>query len=240
MMLIVDDRGNTYLIKGDADFHTKYGFLGAEQLKKAKPGSVLEANTGRRFHVLNPNVTDFVQKAKRGPQAMTLKDCSLIAGYTGLRSGSRVVEAGTGSGVLSIFLANIIAPAKLVSYEIREDFAGIATKNFEKFGIKNIEVKNKDIYLGIDEKDLDLVSLDLAEPWLAVPHAKKALKVGGYLSSYSPSISQSKKLVDALGEDFQQETFETLKREWKMDAVRPHTQMLGHTGFLTVARLLSR
>ncbi|MBM3309624.1 MAG: methyltransferase domain-containing protein, partial [Candidatus Altiarchaeales archaeon] len=224
----------------DVDFHTKYGFLTEAQLKKAKPGDVLESNTGRKFFVSTPNVTDFVQKAKRGPQAMTLKDLSLIAGFTGLHSGSKVVEAGTGSGVLSIFIANIIAPAKLVSYEIREDFAEIAKKNFEKFGIKNIEVRMKDIYQGIDEKNLDLVSLDLAEPWLAVPHATKALKVGGYLSSYSPSISQSKKLVDALGENFQQETFETLKREWKMDAVRPHTQMLGHTGFLTIARLLSK
>ena len=240
MKLLVDDRGNTYLIKGDADFHTKYGFLTKNQLESAKPGEVLTANTGRIFYLLEPNVTDFVQKAKRGPQAMTMKDLSLIAGFTGLKSGSKVVEAGVGSGVLSIFLANIIAPSTLVSYEIREDFAEIARSNFEKFGIKNIEVKLKDIYQGIDERNLDLVSLDLAEPWLAVEHVKQALKVGGYLSSYSPSISQSKKLVDALGEDFQQETFETLKREWKMDAVRPHTQMLGHTGFLTIARLLKK
>jgi len=240
MMLIIDDHGNTYLIKGDADFHTKYGFLTAVQLQNAKIGDVLSANTGRKFHVLSPNVTDFVQKAKRGPQAMTLKDLSLIAGFSGLHSGSRVLEAGTGSGVLSIFLANIIAPEKLISYEIRDDFAEIARKNFQKFGITNIEVKSKDIYQGIDERDLDLVSLDLAEPWLAVPHAKIALKVGGYLSSYSPSITQSKKLVDALGDDYQHETFETLKREWKMDAVRPHTQMLGHTGFLTIARLLKK
>lgn len=240
MMLLVDDHGNTYLIKGDAEFHTKYGLLTAEQIRNAKIGDVLSSNTGRRFYILEPNVTDFVQKASRGPQAMTLKDLSIIAGYTGLHSGSRVLEAGTGSGVLSIFLANIIAPETLISYEIRDDFADIARKNFQKFGINNIEVKIKDIYGGIDETNLDLITLDLAEPWLAVPHAVKALKIGGYLSSYSPSISQSKKLVDALGGGFQQETFETLKREWKMDAVRPHTQMLGHTGFLTIARLLTR
>jgi tRNA (adenine57-N1/adenine58-N1)-methyltransferase len=240
MILLIDDRGNTYLIKGDADFHTKYGFLTGEQLRNAAVGDVLEANTGRKFHVLSPNITDFVRKAERGPQAMTLKDLSLIAGFSGIHSGSRVLEAGTGSGVLSIFIANLVAPEKLVTYEIREDFAEIARKNFAKFGITNIEVKNKDVYQGMDETGLDLVSLDLAEPWLAVPHAKTALKVGGILSSYSPSISQSKKLFDALGEDFQQETFETLKREWKMDAVRPHTQMLGHTGFLTIARLLKK
>ncbi|MDD5112018.1 MAG: methyltransferase domain-containing protein [Candidatus Altiarchaeota archaeon] len=240
MMLLVDDHGNTYLIKGDAEFHTKYGLLTAAQIKNAKPGDLLTSNTGRTFHVIEPNITDYVQKASRGPQAMTLKDLSIIAGFTGLHSGSRVLEAGTGSGVLSIFLANIVAPAVLSTYDIREDFAEIARKNFAKFGITNIEAKLKDIYSGIDETDLDLVTLDLAEPWLAVPHATKALKIGGYLSSYSPSISQSKKLVDSLGEGYWHETFETLKRDWKMDAVRPHTQMLGHTGFITIARLLSR
>lgn len=238
MILLVDDRGNTYLVKGDSDFHTKYGYLLAGQLKKAKPGSVLESNTGRRFRVLNPDVTDYVAKAKRGPQAMTLKDCALIAGYTGLHSGSRVVEAGVGSGVHSIFLANIIAPSTLTSYEIREDFAEIARSNFKKFGIENIEVKIRDIYGGIEERDLDLVSLDLAEPWRAVEPAKKALKVGGYIASYSPSINQSRQFVEALGGGFAYETFEAILRNWKEDTMRPDTQMLGHTGFITIARWL--
>ncbi|MFH0859756.1 MAG: tRNA (adenine-N1)-methyltransferase [Candidatus Altiarchaeota archaeon] len=239
MLLLLDEKGRTYLLQEGKDLHTNYGLITSKQLSRGKPGSVVRSNTGHAFRILEPDVTDFLRKAKRGPQAVTLKDCSLIAGFTGIRSGSRVVEAGVGSGVLSIFLANIIAPAKLVSYEIREDFASIAKENFKRFGVKNVTVRLGDISAGIKEKKLDLVVLDLPEPWNVTEHAKKALKTGGYVVSYSPSIQQSKKFHDSLGEDFRSETFEAMKREWNMDTVRPHTRMLGHTGFLTVARLLA-
>jgi tRNA (adenine57-N1/adenine58-N1)-methyltransferase len=162
----------------------------------------------------------------------------MIAACTGIKSGSKVVDAGVGSGLLSMYLAHIVAPEKLVAYEVREDFAEIAKTNFARFGFENIEVRLQSVYEGIKEKKLDLVSLDLPEPWLAVPAAKKALRVGGYISSYSPSIEQNKKFVDALGEDFTQETFETMYRSWKMDSVRPDSRMIGHTGFITIARKL--
>lgn len=235
MFLLVDEKGRTYLVKGTEDLHTNYGVVKAKDLKKT--GAVVESHMGHRFRVLKPNITDFMSKAKRGPQAVTPKDCALISGFTGIKSGSRVVEAGTGSGILSMFLANVIAPRKLITHEIRDDFAKIARENFKKFGITNVQIKRKDIYQGISEKNLDLIVLDLPEPWLVVAHAKKSLKVGGYIVSYSPSIEQSKKFHDALN-GFRTETFETLKREWKMETVRPHTRMLGHTGFLTVARWL--
>ena len=239
MRLIVDDKGNTYLVDEGKDFHTKYGYLKADVLKNAKAGDVIEANTGRKFHIIEPNIIDFMRKARRGPQAVTLKDAALIAGYAGLRSGSRVVEAGTGSGILSMFLAFVVYPEKLVTYEIREDFAEIAGKNFERFSVKNIEPKLKDIYEGIDEKNLDAIILDLTEPWRVIDHARKALKVGGYLVSYSPSINQSRQLAEKL-QGFDYETFECILRNWKEDSMRPDTRMLGHTGFITVARLLSK
>jgi tRNA (adenine57-N1/adenine58-N1)-methyltransferase len=238
LVLLADEKGGTYLSKGEKDLHTKYGFIRADILSSAKPGDTLESNIGKKFRVLEPDIIDFFHKAKRGPQAVTLKDCGILVAKTGIASGSRVVEAGAGSGLLSIFLANIIAPGKLVSYEVREDFAEIAKTNFERFNISNIELKLRSVYDGIDEKDLDAVILDLPEPWLIVEHARCALRVGGYLASYSPSIMQSKRLVDALGEDFLQETIETLERSWNMKTVRPDTRMLGHTGFITVARFL--
>jgi tRNA (adenine57-N1/adenine58-N1)-methyltransferase len=238
LVLLADEKGGTYLSKGEKDLHTKYGFIRDDVLSSAKPGDTLESNIGKKFRVLEPDIIDFFHKAKRGPQAVTLKDCGILVAKTGIASGSRVVEAGTGSGLLSIFLANIIAPGKLVSYEVREDFAEIAKTNFERFNISNIELKLRSVYDGIDEKDLDAVILDLPEPWLIVEHARCALRVGGYLASYSPSIMQSKRLVDALGEDFLQETIETLERSWNMKTVRPDTRMLGHTGFITVARFL--
>jgi len=237
MKLLIDEKGNTYLVKGAADFHTKYGMVGKKDVRR-KAGSTIKSNTGHRFRILAPDITDFFAKAKRGPQAVTLKDAVSIAGFTGIKSGSRVVDAGIGSGILSMYLAHIVAPAKLTAYEVREDFAEIASKNFERFGVKNVRIRMKSIYDGIAEKNLDLLSLDVPEPWQAVDAAKKSLRVGGYISSYSPSITQNKKFVDALRSGFTHETFETLKRTWKMDTVRPDTRMLGHTGFITIARFL--
>ncbi|MFH1722773.1 MAG: tRNA (adenine-N1)-methyltransferase [Candidatus Altiarchaeota archaeon] len=238
MKLLIDEKGSTYLVRGVSDFHTKYGFLREADIKKAKPGGRLVSNTGQSFTVLNPSFVDLLSKIKRGPQTMQLKDVALVAAYTGVGPGSKVVDSGTGSGIQAFYLAHLAAPGKVVSYELREDFHELASKNLERIGLKNLTLKKADVYAGIKEKNVDVAALDLPEPWLVVPHLKKSLKVGGYVSSYSPSITQSKRFVDALGVDFTHETFETLLRDWKMDTVRPHTRMLGHTGFLTIARWL--
>lgn len=239
MYLLIDERGRQYLVKGTSDVHTNYGVVKAEELRKENVGGTIESHMGRHFSLLEPGILDFISKAKRGPQTISLKDCALIVGYTGVCSGSRVVDAGTGSGILAMFLANIVSPGKLVSYEIREDFMKIAEGNFSKAGLGNIELKSKDIYGGIDERDLDLITLDLPEPWRVVEHAREALKVGGFLVSYSPSIEQSKRFYDVL-DGFQSETVECLVRNWDMKVVRPYSRMLGHTGFMTFARLMVR
>jgi len=237
MRLLLDRKGASYLVEEGKDLHTRYGMVKAWDIMGAGPGGEVSSNTGQKFTVLEPDILDFIGKARRGPQAMTLKDMSLAAGYAGLHSGSRVVEAGAGSGLMSMYLAHVVFPEKLVTYEIREDFAGIARGNFERFGIGNIELKVKDVYAGIDERGLDAVILDLAEPWRVVPNLKDALKTGGRLVSYSPSINQSRQLAETL-DCYMHETFECILRNWKADRMSPDTRMLGHTGFYTVARKL--
>ncbi len=240
MKLLVDEKGKSYLVKGVDDFHTKYGFVKKDDINAAEPGERITSNTGRTFTVLAPSFVDRLSKIRRGPQTMQLKDVALVAAYTGVGPGSAVVDAGSGSGVQALYLAHLAAPGTVTSYEVREDFHELVRGNAEKVGCDNLVLKHADVYRGIGERDLDLVALDVPEPWLVVPHAKETLNVGGYLASYSPSITQSDRFVRALEDDFKHETFETLLRNWRMDTVRPHTQMLGHTGFLTIARWLGR
>ncbi len=237
MRLLLDIKGRKYIVEDGEDLHCNLGQVKAQDIEDAGIGGLVRSNKGDFLNVLEPTTLDFIEKAKRGPQAMTLKDMCLAAGNAMLKSGSKVVEAGTGSGLFTMYLAHVIHPEPVVTYELREDFFNIARKNFTRFGIKNITQKRDDIYEGIAETDLDAVLLDLAEPWLVVPHLEAALKVGGILVSYSPSINQSRQITDVL-DGFGHFTFETLLRYWKADRMSPDTRMLGHTGFLTVARKL--
>ncbi|MBD3263247.1 methyltransferase domain-containing protein [Candidatus Woesearchaeota archaeon] len=194
---------------------------------------------------MNIKWKEFPRKAKRGPQVILPKDAAIIAAYTSLESGNKVVDAGTGSGWLAAYLAKIVAPkGELITYEHRPEFAKLAKKNFKRFGIKNIKLKEKDIYKGICEKNLDLITLDLQKPWKVISHAEKALKENSYVVVYSPQITQALEFVNAL-EDSKlkfEKTIEILERKWKIKGkvARPEHRMLGHTGFLTFVRKLTK
>lgn len=184
---------------------------------------------------------DLFKGLKRGPQVILLKDAGIIAAFAGLGDGDKVVDAGTGSGWLAAFLAHTVSPnGKVITYERRKEFLKIAKRNFEILGLDNIKIRNKDIYEGITEKNLDAITLDLAEPWNVLPHAEKSLKKGGFLISYSPTITQISKLANSLeGTNFKLwKVLEILERDWKADGriVRPENNMLGHTGFILFAR----
>ena len=126
---------------------------------------------------------------------------------------------------------------KVYSYEIRKDFHDLTKKNIEMLQIKNITLKNKDAKKGFTEKNVDVVILDLPDPWKLIKVAKKSLKIGGFLVSYSPTIPQVMDFVNAL--DFQYlKTSELIEREWEITQrkVRPKSQAIGHSGFLSFAR----
>ena len=144
-----------------------------------------------------------------------------------------MVDAGTGAGAIALNFGNVVGPeGDVFTYEIREDFAEVAGKNIEKFGITNIHVKNKDIKEGIDEDNIDLVFLDLME----------SLNVGGWLCVYAPYIDQAEtsyRVAKKLG-FYNLEIYETLERglEVRPQGVRPKTRMVGHSGYLLFARKL--
>lgn len=225
----------------DKDLHTKYGYIKIEDINKAKDGDTLLTNLNKEMIVLDPTFADLYSKIKRGAQIVSRKDVGIIITETGIGKDSVVLDAGAGSGALCCFLAHIAK--KVITYEKREDFAQIVEKNIKFLNLKNITLKVKDIYDGIDETEFDVITLDLDKPWVVVPHAIKALKSGGFLVSYSPTVPQVMDFINALKTEkslIHIKTVEILEREWEYieRKVRPMTRMMGHTGFITFVRRL--
>lgn len=229
-----------YVRDSDKEFHTQFGFIKKEDLKRDR--GIVKSNTGREFLVFSPSFIDGYKKIKRAPQIIPLKDVAAIAAETGINKNSVAVDAGCGSGALACFLANICK--KVITYEIREDFIKVAEKNREDLNLKNLTIKNKDIYAGIDEKNVDLVTLDLPEPWKAISIADKALRAGGFLVSYSPTIVQTADFISEINKSnnfYHEKTIELIEREWDIDGrkLRPKSQPIGHSGFISFVRKIS-
>jgi len=238
--ILITKQGKKFYAKNiNQDLHTQYGFIKKEELKKAKEGSILKSNTNKEFFVFAPYFIDLYRKIKRDAQIIPLKDVGIIIAETGINKKSRVLDAGSGSGALACFLASIAK--EVITYEIREDFIEIVKLNIEFLGLNNIKIKNIDIYSKIDDKNIDVAILDLPEPWNALENCSKALKFGGFLVSYSPSVPQVADFVNAVrkNESFVYlKTVEIAEREWEVEErrVRPKSKGIGHSGFLSFAR----
>lgn len=177
-------------------------------------------------------------KLARGPQVVLLKDAAFVSAFTGLQSGDLVVDAGAGSGWLTVYLASIVAPTgKVTAYEWRPEFADIAEKNVKKAGYENVAtIKRASILDGISETDIDLVTLDLAGSPGALVHAFAALKPNGYVVGFCPNVEQARDFVlEGEKQGFVHwKTVECDEREWLIRAhgCRPATTGLRHTSFL--------
>jgi tRNA (adenine57-N1/adenine58-N1)-methyltransferase len=243
-ILLFLDSKRTYLVKIEKgqDFHTHKGYIRFDEIIGKKYGQSVSSSLGYEFILFKPNLQDYIRKMRHATQIIYPKDIALIIFYSNIGCGSRIVEAGTGSGALTSALAHFVKPSgKVYSYEVRKEFMEKAEKNLKRAGIfEYVELKNKDIILGIDENEVDSVMLDLATPWLVVPVAYKALKSGGKLVTFSPTIEQVVKTVNALERNgfIDIETVENILRRIKVKAgkTRPETLMIGHTGYLTHAR----
>ncbi|MYB03498.1 MAG: tRNA (adenine-N1)-methyltransferase [Acidimicrobiaceae bacterium] len=247
-VLLVDRKSRRYLfdLAAGREFHTHTGVIAHDEIIGAPEGSRLRSTRGSSFLALRPTLADAVLKMPRGAQVIYPKDIGPILMLADILPGARVLEAGIGSGALS--MAQLRAGAVVTGYERREDFCARARANVERFcgaeALERYRTEVRDVYEGIDETGLDRVVLDLPEPWQVVPHASVALRPGGILLAYTPSIMQVQRLRRALDDSAfdLHETVEVLQRGWHVEgeAVRPNHRMVAHTGFLTVSRLIEQ
>ncbi len=231
---IVDTNGKTDKIKGVGVFDPKI-------LIGIKYGSQFEIGN-KHYWILLPSLQDKLQSLKRRAQIILPRDIGHILINCSIEPGMTVLEAGIGSGSLTIALASHVAPnGKVISYDIREDFIEHAMKNIKKAELdKYVTTKVRDVTEGIDEKDLDVIILDIPNPWDSVEYVWNALKPGGYFCAFSPLTTQVENTRKELENHsfIEVKTFENIQREMIVSAhgVRPSFDMLGHTGYLTFAR----
>lgn len=243
--MLVDHKSRRYLVTlvHGKEFQTHAGVVAYEAIIGQAEGVKVATTKGQRFTVFRPTLSDFVLNMPRGAQVIYPKDLGPIVMLADIGPGMRVFESGVGSGALSMTMLR--TGAEVFGYEIRDDFARKAKTNVERFlgsaSLDRYHVELRDSYETIELADLDRAVLDLPEPWRVVPHLERSLRVGGVFVSYSPSIVQVSRVVDALRQASFGEisTTEVMNRTWKVEgaAVRPDHRMVAHTGFLVRARL---
>ena len=243
LVLLTDGRGRRYLVRleEDGEFHSHAGITAHRLLIGRPEGIEVSSTKGQRFRAFRPTFEEYVLEMPRGAQVIYPKDLAPMMTMADVAPGVEVFESGIGSGALSMALLR--AGATVTGYEIRQDFASRARKNIEGFlgdvsDRYTLEIRSA--YEGIDGS-YDRVVLDLPEPWQVVPHAERALRPGGIIVAYTPSVTQVMKLREVLSTThfIEEKTIEVLHRSWHVEgqAVRPDHRMVAHTAFLTRARL---
>jgi tRNA (adenine57-N1/adenine58-N1)-methyltransferase len=229
------------------EFHTHTGIVKHDDLIGHDDGMIVRTTRGTRMVAVRPTLSEYVLEMPRGAQVIYPKDLGPILMLADIFPGAQVFESGIGSGALTSALLRAIGPnGHVLGYELRDDFAQRAVKNVHGFLGNDVplDVEVRDTYEGIDARDLDRMVLDLPEPWRVVKHAVEALRPGGILVAYLPTILQVGRLREELAESpfGMIETLEVLQRGWHVEgqSIRPDHRMVAHTGFLTHARLLSR
>ena len=247
--LIIDRRGRRYLalLRSGTKFESHLGAFEHDALIGAEAGSWMTTNRGHVLLAVKPTMADFALEMPRIATVGYPKDLGAILVYGDIFPGARILEAGCGSGAVTMALLRAIGEhGSLISYDVRQDMIDRTRENVSAMlaDTSNLTLKLGDVYEGFEERELDRVVLDLPEPWLVVPHASESLLPGGIFVSFSPTVLQVHELVRTLraARTFEMmETMEVLQRPWNVSArsVRPEHRMVAHTGFITVARRCS-
>lgn len=251
MVVLIDRKKRRYLVtlEAGAAFHSHAGLLAHDELIGRSEGFTVRTNRNMELIALRPTRDDYVLKMKRGAQVVYPKDQAMIIASADIRPGCTVVEAGGGSGALTLALLDAVgSQGTVISIEQREDHAAIARANVERFHAgcpPNWNLIVDDAAVVLPTLSAHRVVLDLLDPWTLAAGAGDALRVGGILVAYTPGVPQVMRLTDALHDDGRYtavSTLETLLRPWHVEglAVRPAHRMVAHTAFLTTARRVPR
>lgn len=248
---LTDEKGKLYsfyLVAG-AQWHSHKGWINHDSIIGLLEGSVVLSSNGSKYQVMRPLLNDYILSMPRGATIVYPKDSALIVGYADVFPGSKVLEAGAGSGALSISLLRAIGvDGELVSVEARSEFLDVARENVSKYF--GYAPKNWKTHLGqvqdIElENNFDRVIYDMLAPWDALNVAARALKPGGVICCYVATTTQLSRIAEAIKESGQfsePESFESLIRYWHHEglAVRPQHSMNAHTGFLLISRKMAQ
>ncbi len=241
-VVLLDRRGRKTLVPlaGDTVQAPGLGVFATKTLRESLGRRVTVG--GASLIVLRPSARDLAETIERRAQVLTDKDLAAILFAADIGPGAHVVEAGSGSGALSVVLASAVGrEGRVVSYDVRDEFLQTARSNAARAGVASrIEFRTGDVRLGINEVDLDAVVLDIPDPWAAVQAAWDALRPCGHLACFSPNMEQVKETVAAIrARPFVDVyTLELIERQMEVRdvGVRPSFAPLGHTGYLTFAR----
>ena len=253
---LTDTKGRLYtitLIKG-GQWHMHKGWINHDEIVGKSEGSILETNSGLQFQAFRPLLLDYTLSMPRGATIIYPKDAMSIIGLADIRAGQKVLEAGAGSGAMSLWILRAISESgQLDSFEIRAEFAQIAAETVKNYDLsdrknglvrKNWNLQIADIKSQRFNNQYDRAILDMLDPWDAIESVSSALKPGGVLAIYVATTTQLQKIVTALKDSngfAEPETIELIVRNWHHEglAVRPVHRMIGHTGFITIARRLA-
>ena len=246
------NRLHTVSLRRDGELHTHHGVLRHQDLVGLPEGSVVTGSGGHQYLALRPLLRDFVMSMPRGAAIVYPKDAAQILAAADVFPGSTVVEAGVGSGALSMWLLRAVGAAgRVISFERREEFAQVAEANVSTFFGE--PAPNWSIVLGdlaetlgdhVPAGTADRVVLDMLAPWECIPAVAEALTPGGVVVCYVATATQLSRVAEfirGIGEFTEPEASETMVRGWHLDglAVRPDHRMVAHTGFLLWARRLA-
>lgn len=245
--LLVDARGRRYLVdlQEGRSFEYHAGAVAHDDVIGNADGVAVRTNSGARLIAVRPRLSDYILRMKRGAQVVYPKDIGPILVWGDIAAGMTVLEAGTGSGALTMALARAVGPSgRVVSVERRDDHAAHARKVITRFFGEVppwVDLRIGDVEETVEEIAPQRLVLDLPEPWSVVEAAAGSMEPGGVVSAYVPTVPQVARLRDAFRRTKRFAdvlTFEVLHREWAADgrSVRPEHQMVGHTGFISVAR----